>query len=139
MMLIFDLHMYTCTQDDHIHESETADHIQAAYFSTNHTGYSGQGYISLSDPDSFVEWNITVSDPHLYSIQFRHQNADNKAQIDLFIDGSWRKSFDLPDTGYDYWVDSEKLHVPLSSGNHSIHVKTRDAIGPSIVSWDLLK
>ena len=93
---------------------------------TEQKGYSGPGYVSLSDTDSFIEWNIPIFESHSsYGIQFRYQSSESQPNLDLFIDGYWRKSIDLPSTGPNTWVDTEAFLVPLSYGNHSIRLKTR--------------
>ena len=127
-------------QDSNIFQSETAE-FRGAHFGTSTNGYSGSGYVSMEDSSSFIQWdNIFVESSKEYKMQFRYMVVSHRlnlgSEVDLFVDGLWRRTFDLKseEGTLESWVDSDLAQLPLSAGYHPVRLQSRVGYDTKIVS-----
>jgi len=118
-------------QDSNIFQAETAE-FGGSYFESSTNGYSGPGYVSLEDSNSFIQWDgIFIESSKVYRMQFRYMMVSHHLnlgiEIDLFVDGLWRRTFNLKyEEGiFESWVDSDLAQLPLSAGYHSVRLQSR--------------
>ncbi|MFZ5424545.1 MAG: carbohydrate-binding protein [Patescibacteria group bacterium] len=68
-----------------------------------HTGYSGSGYIDMSDfpngKDSFIEWTMDVATAGKYKLDFSYALNGTTRSVDLFINGQNVGTINFTSTG----------------------------------------
>ena len=127
-------------QDSNVFQSETAE-FGGAHFGTSTNGYSGPGYVSLVDSNSFIQWNdIFIESSREYKMRFRYMaishHSNIGSEIELFVDGLWRRTFNLKSEEgiIESWIDSDIAQLPLSTGYHSVRLQSRGKYDAKIVS-----
>lgn len=137
-------HFYA-EKDPNVYEAEFAQLGGGAYFKTSHKGYSGTGYVSLVDTQSYIQWDkILLRSNAEYQVRIRCHigngtiSSSSSSDIDLFIDGSWRKSCQCRakdhDSWVESWIDSDDVIASLVAGYHSIRLQSRISDYVHIVS-----
>lgn len=125
------------------YEAENASLSGNAKLATNHTGYTGTGFIDgLWVSGSTVDFSVNVETAASYDVKLRYANGNSDSKtLSLYLNGSKLKQISLPPTGnWDTW--SEKLEtLNLNKGTNIITYKydTGDTANINIDSIHLNK
>lgn len=110
------------------YEAENAQ-VTGADIATNHTGYSGTGFVANFDAvgDKVV---FPVNIPALgdYSFYFRYSNGSgHKAHANVYLDGVLQETIPFHMTSsWDEWSNSEIGVTNLTSGSHALEIAFAD-------------
>ncbi len=105
-----------------------------ARLETDHTGYTGAGYLHLTRGENTdLVFSVELAQPGRYTLDFRYSNGngptntDNKAAIrSLLVDEQPVGAAVFPQRGRDAWTDwgySNPIQVALPAGRHLIRLK----------------
>ncbi|MBC8059543.1 MAG: DUF5110 domain-containing protein [Clostridiaceae bacterium] len=102
-----------------------------ASVNTNHTGYSGSGFVDgLGNDDAAVTLYSNVKTAGDYNVGIRYANASGSAKtMSIFVNGSRVKQTSLATlTDWNTWSTKNET-IPLSAGNNIITLKYYDDAG----------
>ena len=115
-----------------IYEAENANTLYKAIVETEHTGYSGSGYVNFdNEPGGYIEWLISMAENgnQTISIFYAHGGSDMrdmKIEINAAIIDSSKL---FPVTGAWTTWDSVTIQAPLDSGANIIRMTSLSAGG----------
>ncbi|MET8454153.1 carbohydrate-binding protein [Streptomyces sp. NPDC005209] len=114
------------------HEAEDAVYSAGGTVDTDHTGYSGTGFVNTANAaGAYVEWTVTAAGDGTARLTLRHANGTTTDRpMDLSVDGkviAAAKSFP-PTGGWDSWADVT-ADVPLTAGTHTVRATATTAAG----------
>ncbi|WP_170284702.1 glycoside hydrolase family 97 catalytic domain-containing protein [Kribbella amoyensis] len=98
-------------------EAATAQLVSGACLRTDHTGYTGSGFVAcLKAKGSGVQFNAPVSAEGLYSVRIRYANAMGTTQTMTLTSGTRSVQVQLPTlANWDTWSDHQ-ASLPLGPG-----------------------
>ncbi len=110
-------------------ESRTAQ--SGCVSSSNHSGYTGSGFMDFGGNGSWIEWNnINVSSAGEYSLTFRYANgSSSNRQAAIIVNGTsvGNKSFSSSG-GWSTWKTTS-INATLRSGNNTVRVMANTSSG----------
>jgi hypothetical protein len=95
-------------------EAESAQLVSGACRRTDHTGYTGTGFVAcLKTKDSGVRFDAPVTAEGLYTVHLRYANAMGSTRTMTLAGGTQSVQLQLPDLGsWDTWSDHQAgLHL----------------------------
>ena len=110
------------------YEAESATLSGGAVVATDHTGYSGSGfvggYIDGNKGLASTTFTITASTAGLQSLALRYANGTGATMtLSLYVDGAKREQISLPATAnWDTWA-SQAQTATLTAGSHTVAYK----------------
>jgi alpha-L-fucosidase len=119
------------------YEAENATLSQATV-ATNHTGFSGSGFVDYTNvTGSFVEWtNVTASAAGNVTLKFRYANGTTTNRpMAISVNGGSPVTVNFNGTGsWDTW-GTATVTVPLNAGSNTIRATATTANGGPNVDW----
>jgi Carbohydrate binding module (family 6)/Right handed beta helix region len=109
-------------------QAESAALSGGAVVATDHTGYTGTGfvggYVDGNKGNAATTFSVGASTAGSYTVTLRYSNASGVAQtLSLYVDGTRLVQISLAaTTNWDTWA-AETETVTLSSGTHSVQYK----------------
>ncbi|ACL77529.1 CBM35 domain-containing protein [Ruminiclostridium cellulolyticum] len=106
------------------YEAENAVLTGNAQKSTDHTGYTGTGFVGGFWTEGSVEFSVNVETAALYDVKLKYAlGFPEDRTMSIYLNGSKVKQVTLPSTGgWDTW--SEYLEtLSLNKGNNTISIK----------------
>ncbi|WP_405804935.1 discoidin domain-containing protein [Streptomyces sp. NBC_00210] len=122
----------TTTPAPQRHEAEDAAYSTGATVDSDHTGFTGTGFVNTPNvAGAYVEWTVQSATARSASIAIRYANGTTAGRpLDVVVNGtvvSANRAFD--GTGaWTTWADST-LTVPLTAGANSVRVTATSANG----------
>jgi uncharacterized repeat protein (TIGR02543 family) len=118
-----------------VYEAENAAISGGAAKNTNHTGYSGTGFVDgfFNSTTAQVSFTVSVASAGSYSLTLRY-SAGNGASSNtgLYVNGTKLKNVTCNATSnWDTWADEVET-VTLNAGNNTILYKTESSSGSCI-------
>lgn len=100
---------------------------------TNHTGYSGDGFVDhLTADGAAVTFYTKVTNAGVYQAAFRYSNGSGSEQsLSVYVNGEFAGNLDMPQTAdWNAWNTASK-QLELTAGKNAITVKYDTAAGSS--------
>lgn len=112
-----------------IYEAEDAEKIGYAKRNTDHTGYSGTGFVDeLGNVGNGLKFNVTAKKAGRYTLSVRYSvgSSGDAATINLYVNGSKQEQLGLAALGsWDAWWN-RNCTVELKEGANTIELKRED-------------
>ncbi|MEV6107943.1 discoidin domain-containing protein [Streptomyces sp. NPDC051940] len=107
------------------YEAEDAAFITGTTVDTNHTGYSGTGFVNTPNATgAWAQWSVSSASARTATLTLRYANGTTADRpMDVVVNGTTvaaGRSFP-PTASWDAWADST-LTVPLTAGTNTIRV-----------------
>jgi len=119
------------------YEAENATLSQATV-ATNHTGFSGTGFVDYTNvAGSFVEWtNVTAAAAGNVTLTFRYANGTTvNRPMAVSVNGGSPVTVNFNGTGsWNTWANATVI-VPLTAGSNTIRATATTANGGPNVDW----
>lgn len=115
----------------------------ASVFAQSHTGYSGSGFVDMSDyPDGrggFVDWLVTVPSTGSYNLRFRYGLSGLSRGMHLKVNNVSIGDYNFQSVGsWDSWGTLD-IPVTLQKGNNAISLIANGSLGgPNMDRLDIV-
>ncbi|MCX7709740.1 MAG: stalk domain-containing protein [Clostridia bacterium] len=107
------------------YEAENASLSNGATISTNHSGYSGNGFVSgLWNQGATATFTVNVDTAGEYDVKLRYSNATGTTRtLGIYVNGTRVRQISLANlASWDNWSDATE-RLSLSAGNNTIAYK----------------
>jgi len=112
--------------------------LSNATVATNHTGFSGTGFVDyVNAPGGFIEWSSVSADTAgTKTLTIRYANGTTTARpLDISVNGGTATTLNFAPTGsWDTWA-SATVTVSLNAGNNTIRATGNGSVGGPNVDW----
>lgn len=98
---------------------------------TNHTGYTGTGFVDSENAlDASVSWSISAASAKTYAVKIRFANGGTATRrASILVNGSESQTVDFPsNSNWDLW-QTVTINVPLNAGTNSVKAVAKTADG----------
>lgn len=123
------------------YEAETYSSTSGCSTSTQHSGYTGSGYVDFGGNGTWVEWNtINVGSSGSATLTFYYANGGSTSRdCVLTVNGSSAGTVSFPQTGNWTTWDSSSISVSLNSGNNTLRLTANGTYGgPNVDSLEFV-
>ena len=119
------------------YEAEQATLTGSAIVATDHTGYTGTGFVGGLWQDGAVEFNVDAETAGTYDVALKYAlgfNGETRS-MNLYINGAFKEKITFTDTGsWDSW-GKKVVAMDLSEGNNTIKL-AREGVGQGDINLD---
>jgi hypothetical protein len=114
-------------------EAENAK-LSGPLIQTNHTGYSGSGFINFQANGNYAQWTVNTPSAGSYLLDFRYANGGTTNRpMSISTNGTVVNASQAfnPTANWDTWSDST-LNVALLAGNNTVDATEVGASAPNL-------
>jgi pectate lyase len=123
---------------DEIYEAEDAPVKSGAILETQHSGYSGSGYVNF-DPNQaggYVEWSVNAANSASYILDFRYANGASDRPAEIKVNGvTVDSSLSFPGTGAWSTWDNATVAANLNAGNNTVRITGVSSSGGANIDY----
>lgn len=115
-------------------EAEDAK-LEGAVVATDHTGYSGSGFVDFINPmDDYIEWTVKTDIPGYYSLSINFSNGvGNIRPVCITVNKETIVTYPFSGTySWESWAFYSGPSVYLTKGTHKIRATAAGASGPNV-------
>lgn len=131
----------TCGTGDDFIEAENYTAMSGCNVLTEHTGYSGAGYVDYGSNGSWIEWTIDIASSNNYTFTFHYANgsSSNRRTI-ILVNGNNKGSVAFAPTGSFATWSKDTIVAPLITGINTIRlIADNNSGGPNLDWVDLIE
>ncbi|KFE70297.1 APHP domain protein [Hyalangium minutum] len=112
---------YTASTGGSKYEGESATLSGGAQINSNHTGYSGTGFVEgYWTQGARTQFNVSVASAGWYDVTLRYGNGFTDSNLSLYVGGTKQGQVSLPTTGaWTTWANKAQA-VYLNAGSNAV-------------------